>query len=200
MKIIQTSELFHELQMITEENIDLVQKKVTHLGKNQLTWSPTKDSWSIQDILAHINKYAEFYNAAFLERIQKTKFREPKETFTSSPLGRSAWRSMKLGNAKNIKRKFRAPKGTNPKIDTDLISGNEVHDFLNYQHMLLDILEKAKSVNIRKAKVGISISRIVRLRMGDAFMFVIYHNQRHIQQIIHLLNHPKFPKKHAVEG
>ena len=102
---------------------------------------------------------------------------------------------MKLGNAKNIKRRFKSPKGTNPRIDKALITGKETEKFIEQQEHLLKIIESARSVGLRKVKIPISISRIVRLRLGDALMFVIYHNQRHVQQIINLMNHPKFPKK-----
>jgi hypothetical protein len=197
MKQFKTLELLTELRIITEEGLELATKKLAHLGENQLNWSPTADSWSISEVLAHLNSYSSYYNNALSERIQNTKFREPKELFVSSPLGRSAWISMKLGNAKNIKRKFKAPRTSNPRYDNTLVKGNDFELFIAHQNTMLDILEKAKTINIRKAKVKISISRIIRLRFGDALMFVIYHNQRHMQQIINLMQHPKFPKKHA---
>lgn len=195
MTVFKTTELLNNLVAITEENISVVQKKMVHLGKNQLNWSPNIDSWNIIEVLAHLNKYAAFYHHTFDDKISKTRFTEPKETFTSSPLGRSAWKSMKLGNANNVKRKFKSPKGTNPKADQDLITGNEVTDFIKNQQQLITIINAARGVGLRKVKIPISISRIVRLRLGDALMFVIYHNQRHIQQALNLLNHPKFPKK-----
>jgi uncharacterized damage-inducible protein DinB len=195
MTIFNTNELLTNLGKITEENISVAQKKIIHLGLNQLNWSPNQESWNIAEVLAHLNKYASFYHATFEEKINKTRFREPKETFTSSPLGRSAWKSMKLGNAKNIKRRFKSPKGTNPRIDKELITGKETEKFIEQQEHLLKIIESARNVGLRKVKIPISISRIVRLRLGDALMFVIYHNQRHVQQIINLMNHPKFPKK-----
>lgn len=195
MTIFNRIELLNNLTAITEENIAVAQKKMIHLGKNQLSWSPNAESWNITEVLAHLNKYAAFYHQTFEDKISKTRFTEVKETYVSSPLGRSAWKSMKLGNAKNIKRKFKSPKGTNPRVDQDLITGRDVEDFIKNQQQLLQIIQAAKSVSLRKVKIPISISRIVRLRLGDALMFVIYHNQRHIQQAINLLNHPKFPKK-----
>jgi hypothetical protein len=60
---------------------------------------------------------------------------------------------------------------------------------------LLQILDLAAGVNIRKVKVPISISKIVRLRLGDALLFVAYHNERHIQQAINLMKLAQFPKK-----
>lgn len=195
MTIFRTVELLNNLVSITDENTTVIQKKMIHLGNNQLNWSPSADSWTIREVLAHLNKYALFYHCTIEERINKTRFREPKETFTSSPLGRSAWKSMKLGNANNVKRKFKSPKGTNPRLDQDLIKGNEVGDFIKNQEHLITLINASRSVGLRKVKIPISISRIVRLRLGDALMFVIYHNQRHIQQAINILNHPKFPRK-----
>ena len=67
--------------------------------------------------------------------------------------------------------------------------------FVDQQTELLDIIEKAQTVNMRRVKIPISISKIVRLRLGDALLFVAYHNQRHVQQVLNLKNNPNFPKK-----
>src|SRR5690606_19371681 len=140
-------------------------------------------------------EYARFYHAAFNRRIEKTRFREPKEHFVSSPLGRSAWISMKLGNAKNVKRRFNAPKAYNPSVTPGLVTGNDTAELLKGQQELLQILEKAATINIRRVKVPISISKIVRLRLGDALLFVAYHNERHMQQALNLMKLAQFPKK-----
>lgn len=188
-------ELIDIVSTITRENVEYVNKKVAKLSPNQLEWRPNPGVWNIQEVLVHLNSYASYYHPAFLKRIEKTRFTSSKEAFTSSPLGRSAWKSMKLGNAKNIKRKFKAPKGHNPSLDNTEFTGQEINEFLSAQNDLLAILDKAKDVNLRRVKVAISISKIVRLRLGDALLFVVYHNQRHIQQITNLINHPNFPKK-----
>lgn len=195
MKTFNTNELIADLKKITEDNITIVSKKFKHLSDEQKTWRPSRDSWNILEIFSHLNIYSAFYNSAFIEKIQKTKFKEVKDTFVSSPLGRSAWKSMKLGRANNIKRKFKAPKNYNPSNSPELVSEDAVEKFADNQREALDILDMAKTVNLRKVKIPISISKIVRLRLGDALMFVIYHNERHMQQAINIINHPKFPKK-----
>lgn len=195
MKGLNTEELIENLANITESNISLVQKKCLHLGENQLQWSPSRGSWSISEVLAHLNSYSSYYHKNFKERIAKTKFKSVKENFVSSPLGKSAWKSMKLGRANNIKRKFKAPKNYNPSNNPELLSKDPVNLFIEEQKDLLVILESSKGVNLKKVKIKISISKIVRLRLGDALMFVIYHNERHIQQIKNVLAHPNFPKK-----
>ena len=190
-----TQWVLNELNTVTERNLQQVKKRLSGLSEKQLRWKPTEHSWNILEIAAHLNEYARFYHAAFHRRIEKTRFRQPKENFVSSPLGRSAWVSMKLGNAKNVKRKFNAPKQYNPTYSPNLVQENGIELLINSQRELLELISASAEVNIRKVKVPISISKIIRLRLGDALLFVVYHNERHIQQAINLIQSPKFPKK-----
>lgn len=188
-------DLLDDLKRITHENIESVTKVTKKLSKKQLGWRPNPGVWSVSEILAHLNAYSKYYHPVFLTKMESTRFNNTKETFVSSPLGRSAWRSMKLGKQKNVKRKFNAPKNYNPEIHPELVQGDEVETFLKGQEELKTIIEKAKEVNLKKVKVPISISKIVRLRLGDALKFVIYHNERHVEQLIKLRAHVNFPKK-----
>ncbi|MEY3237052.1 MAG: hypothetical protein RI883_1153, partial [Bacteroidota bacterium] len=139
------------------------------------------------------NEYAKYYHPTILSKIERTRFNEPKEIFISTPLGKSAWKSMKLGNARNIKRKFKSPRSYNPIINPDLLNGNELKEFEEGQNHLLTIIDAAQTVNMRKVRIPISISKIVRLKLGDALLFVVYHNERHLQQGLSILSHSKFP-------
>jgi hypothetical protein len=187
--------VINDLKKLTVENSTLVEKKMKHLSADQLNWKPSLDSWSLNEVFAHLNEYARFYHASFQKKIISTKFRTPSQNFMSSPLGRAAWKSMKLGNANNVKRKFRAISSYNPSSTTELVKGHDWRLFVDRQNDLLEILESAKFINIRKAKTAISLSNIIKFRIGDAFHFVIYHNERHIQQALNVLNNSNFPRK-----
>lgn len=102
---------------------------------------------------------------------------------------------MKLGNARNVKRKFNAPGEYNPSVNPSLVNGEEVKTLLNGQNEFLGIIEKSVAVSLKKVKVPISISKLVRLRLGDALLFVAYHNDRHMEQALKLTKNPQFPKK-----
>jgi hypothetical protein len=188
-----SKEFYDEIIRITEQNLKAVSEQVISLTEHQKNWRKDSESWSINEIFSHLNEYASYYHDAIRKRIEKTRFREPKETFISSPLGRSAWKSMRLGNARNIKRKFKSPKGANPRLHPELVSETAGENFLSRQNELLKIIQDSRSINIRKAKVAVSLSKFIRLRIGDAFLFVIYHNERHVQQILNIIAHPKFP-------
>lgn len=190
-----TQWVLNEVASITERNIQVLKSRYANYSSKQLNWKPDANTWSLNEIFSHLNHYAAFYHSAFFQRIENTRFRVPREQFSSSPLGRSAWQSMKLGKQNNIKRKFNAPKAYNPTIHPEIVDQDSVHQLIGCQHELLRVLEASIAVNLRKVKVPISISKIIRLRLGDALLFVAYHNERHMQQAMNLTKLNQFPKK-----
>lgn len=189
-----TQELILELNSNTNKSLDNVSRQLKGLSETQRTWKSDANSWNINEIFAHLNAFASYYNATFLYKFEVTKFKTPTDEFISSPLGRSAWKSMKLGNANNVKRKFNAIRTMNPKTNSELKTGNSIEDFEQNLTQLLTIIVRSANVNIRKVKIPISFSKIVRLRLGDALLYVVYHNERHVQQALNLIKHPNFPK------
>ena len=190
-----TQELINETKSITQSNIDFLRKKIRLLSSQQLKWRPNEQSWSILEIFAHLNEYARFYHNVFKSKIDSTKYKEPKPNFISSPLGKSAWKAMKLGSLNNVKRKFKSPKEFNPSSIPQLISGSDHLSFEENQIELLKIIDLSACVNLQRVKIPISISKFIRLRLGDTLIWITYHNERHVQQVINLMKHRAFPVK-----
>lgn len=188
-----TKALFREIERVTNENILNIEENFIPLNDNQLNWKIRSDVWSIREIFAHVYEYAKYYHSSFSKKIDTTRFREPSENFISSPLGKSMWSAMKLGKAGNVKRKIKSQKLYNPLIVKSIVTDHSLVDFLKSQKELLQIIERAKTVNIRKAKIKLANNTVIKFRLGDAFLYVVYHNQRHIQQALNFLKHPKFP-------
>jgi hypothetical protein len=67
----------------------------------------------------------------------------------------------------------------------------EVQVFIEHQEQLLKLLKKAKEVDLGKIKLSISISKWVKLNLGDVFGFFVAHNERHIVQLSQFLDEPK---------
>lgn len=195
MNGIPSDELLARLKETTEANIQFIQKKCIYLSDNQLDWRPSTSSWNVREVLSHLNSYSNYYHKLIIYKIRHSKFKAPKEIFVSSSLGRSAWRSMKLGKLNNLKRKFNATKQFNPTITPELIEEDAVNNFIKEQEVLLNILDKSANANLKKIKIPNSISKVIRLRLGDTLMFIVYHNERHIQQIKNIMALSNFPKK-----
>ena len=190
-----SSQLLDEISVITRKNLALIEENFNSLTDTQLSWRKDKNSWNINEIFAHLNEYARYYHKTIAEKIKNTRYREPREAFISSPLGRSAWKSMKLGNAKNVKRRMKTPRLYNPLFHPELLNGKDLQTFTDGQQLLLQIIKEASNVNLRRVRIPISISKIIRLRLGDALLFVVYHNERHVQQALNVINHERFPSR-----
>ena len=60
-----STELLKEVRTITQNNLDVLNKKFMHLSIEQKKWQPNENEWNVHEIFAHLNQYATFYHEAF---------------------------------------------------------------------------------------------------------------------------------------
>ena len=172
---ISTENLTNELVELTHEHLafaeSLLLKTDTELNKRL-----TNESWSVLECLEHLNLYGNFYLPEIKDRIERSNTKAKTE-FSSGWLGNYFAQSMLPKEKLN---KMKAFKSMNP-IHSSL-SKTTVTVFIDQQNQLLDLLNAAKNVDLNKVKTSISITSLIKLKMGDTFRFLIYHNKRHIVQ------------------
>lgn len=151
-------------------------EQYSQLSIEELNYKANSESWSILECIEHLNLYGDFYLPEIENKIAESKTK-PTTDFKSGLLGNYFAKSMlpkeKLNKMKTFKDK-------NP-VGSDL-NISSLERFIIQQKQLLDILNKARQVNLNKVKTGITIASWIKLRLGDTFRVVIYHNQRHIVQ------------------
>jgi hypothetical protein len=193
MRKITSNELLDKLSYISNKLIEEARSEFAGLSTEQLQWNPDKTSWSIAQCFSHMNAFHTFYVPAFEERILNSRFQDPEELFQSSPLGNSTYIKVKLGKLKNVKRKLKSPKDYNPLINKNLDTEKVVDKFLEFQGELIKAIEGARAINIRKTKMSFTKRPIVKLRVGDALQYIVYHCERHVEQAKRIKAHRKFP-------
>ena len=102
---------------------------------------------------------------------------QPKENFKSGFLGNYFAKSMLPKEKLNKMKTFKDKNPIGSKLDKSTID-----NFILQQEQILNLLEKAREVDLNKTKTAISISKWIKLKMGDTFRVVIYHNERHLVQ------------------
>jgi hypothetical protein len=139
-------------------------------------------SWSVAQILEHLNSYGRYYLpeiASVIAHAEK-KNAQPSAIFHSGWLGDYFTRMMLPGKDGKIANRMQSPKNHRPPVGLNV---NDVLDeWLQQQYQLLELLDRAKKINIGKARVPVSISRWIKLKLGDTFRFFIAHEQRHFVQ------------------
>lgn len=80
-----------------------------------------------------------------------------------------------------IKNRMRTMKSMEPKEILD--KEQTLEEFNKSHHELLQLLETARNFDLNRIKVPTAIGPLVKLRLGDAFRFIIAHAQRHVVQL-----------------
>jgi hypothetical protein len=139
---------------------------------------PSAEAWNAIECIEHLNRYADFYHPEIRKRIDASTT-SAVETFKSGLLGDKFAKSL-LPRPPEHLNKMKTFAVMNPK--GEVADRGIIRRFLAEQETMLKLLEDARSVHLSKVKTSISISKWIKLRLGDTFRVVIYHNQRHLQQ------------------
>ncbi|MDY3338271.1 DinB family protein [Riemerella anatipestifer] len=171
----RTEVLLQALELQIKEAITTVEILKTK-DLDYLTWRPREHSWNILECVEHLNLYGNFYLPEFESKI-KSSHTVPEVNFKSSWLGGYFAKSI----LPNPKSKMKTAKSKNP-INKDL-DKSVLERFIGQQEQFLELLNLSKSISLNKTKVNISISKWVKLRLGDGFMFYVNHILRHLHQM-----------------
>lgn len=176
---IDVSELIDELVADTKSIVTTVEREFSTLSQEDLLMKPDKNGWSVGECLEHLNLYSDYYHPAILRAMENAGPGKTKGQFVSGRVGNFFAKSM-LPKEKGFK--MGSPADKNPaKVG---VPDQVVKRFLNHQKEMLRLLAMARNHDLNKIKIPISISKLIKFRLGDTFRFVINHNQRHIIQAV----------------
>lgn len=153
------------------------QMRSSDTGK--LVYQYDKNSWSVVQVIEHLNAYDRFY----LPQIDKA-LSERNDTrnawFNSGFWGDYFTKMMKPTNVFEVKNKMKAMK--NYTFPNSLNVNTVFDEFMQHQQRLLKLLDASKERDLNLLKVPITINKMVKLKLGDTFRFIIAHEQRHMVQ------------------
>ena len=180
-----SQELLRGLRRDTEELILIADREFVPLRPEGLLWKPAPDKWSVAQCLEHLNRYGLHYLPATQSRIDAALARDsrPAPTFRSGWLGNFLIRTVQPihTGSPRANRKYPSPKAYDPDR-SGTTTAEALPTFLRQQQTTLELLDRAGRVNLEAIRVPISITNLIRLRLGDCLRFVVVHNQRHVQQ------------------
>ncbi|HVI43591.1 MAG TPA: DinB family protein [Chitinophaga sp.] len=173
------------LQYLREQTVSVSDKAQARFGgvpEAILQHNPAPGAWSAIQCLEHLNTYGRHYLPALDKAITKAKQRggRPAASFNSSWLGAYFTKLMQPQQNGTLRSKMKSPKDHLPAEKPD--AGAILSEFIQQQVTMLQLLERAREINMQKAKVPTSLSRFIKLSVGDTFSFVIAHINRHVLQ------------------
>ena len=175
----QTRQLLDSLQADTREII-LSTTYLLQEDPELLVQLPAQGRWSVAQVIEHLNSYGRYYLPAIEAALNANSYPH-NDTFKPGWLGDYFTKSMLPGKDGQIANKMQSPKDHRPNADVD--SKPVIDEFLKQEQLLLDLLERSKHTDISKIRIPITLSRFVKLKLGDTFRFLVAHHQRHFVQV-----------------
>lgn len=178
MKQVNQQEFVQQLIQDIQELVEIVEQQFAQASTEQLNWKANPNSWSVLECLEHLNRYSDFYHREIQQKIAKAATEK-----SSTSLFKPSW----LGNyfvdsvAPNNQKAMKTFKRMNPG-NSQLLADTVIENFLAHQVFLIQLVEKSESLNWNKIKVPLEFFKLIHLRLGDVFRFLVAHSQRHIIQ------------------
>ncbi|WP_127136387.1 DinB family protein [Flagellimonas oceanensis] len=171
-------------------------KSLQELDTDVLTNVSIPDTWSIIEVLAHLNIAYGPYRNQLDEVIPKmTDSNEEQKPFRARP-----WQKMiiEMQRPKGTRRKWKMKtmKRFEPLLDRKNIIGKEkvkeiFREFFELHGHLKDSILKSRNKDVSKIKITSGIGPIVKFYPPESFEFLLCHLERHMVQIDEILNQQK---------
>lgn len=167
--------LLLELEQQVERHLAEAVRSYQNWERDRLTRKPMDGGWSVAECLWHLNSYGDHY----LPRINKglSVATTDNPSFSSSWMGAWFTRLMKPGPGMT---KMSAFKNHRPPATFD--PHEVVAEFIQQQETLLSLLRRARSADLNRIRIGLSIMPWLKLKLGDVFQFLVAHQDRHMVQ------------------
>ncbi len=178
MKKFKSEELINQLEADVRQLIAAAEH-LQQADTVKLSYPPEEGKWSAAQALEHLNMYSRYY----LPAIEKAMMHIPKEVnawFVPGFFGNYFTNMMMPKNVYEVKNKMQAMKAYRPERGVNV--EGVFKEFYEHQNKLLQLLETARKRNLEQIRVPISISKLIKLKLGDTFRFLIAHEQRHMIQ------------------
>lgn len=177
-----SKELIDTLTEDVTEIIRITNDSFLPLDDAQLNWKENLEQWGILECLEHLNRYNQYYLGEITRVIALASQFAGTVEVRSSWIGKKSIRMMHPDNVKKQKT-FARMNPVNSSLTRDVLQ-----KFLDEQKELLNLLSRARNINLNKGKVPVEFFRLFSLSIGDALQFVIVHEQRHIKQALGVLS------------
>ena len=175
-----TENLIADLVALTRQNLTAAEQS-QNMDLETLNYKPAADSWSVLECFAHLNFYGDFYLPEIERRIDASK--HPAESNFKAGLLGDYFAKMMLPGEKM--KTMKTLKSTNPNGNT--LTKSTIEKFIQQQKKTEELLYSSRRVSLNKTRASISIAPMLKLKLGDTFRILIYHNQRHVQQAYKVL-------------
>jgi hypothetical protein len=178
MKKFKSEELIDQLESDVRNLIAAAEHLMT-ADPVKLSYCPEEGKWSVAQVIEHMNMYSRYY----LPLMEKSMVHITKDTnawFIPGFFGNYLTNTMMPKNVYEVKNRMKTSKNFTPERSVNVEAAFK--EFIQHQNKLLQLLEVARRRNLDTIRIPVTVSKFIRLKLGDAFRFLVAHEQRHMMQ------------------
>ncbi|HEY8397391.1 MAG TPA: DinB family protein [Flavihumibacter sp.] len=186
MKALIATDLLQHLKEESVALLDQIDAMYQHTPLELLETNDGPNRWNTLQVLEHLNTYYRYYIPLIEKAMAEASNKQagPSKHFKPGWLGGYFTKSM-LPRQGKVTNKIKAMKAHSPSPDLD--KERVMTEFMQWQRQFILLIERGRQVDLNKIRIPISIAQFIKLKLGDVFMFIAAHNQRHWVQIEKLL-------------
>lgn len=146
---------------------------------------PAPDKWSANECLGHLL----VANGHYVEEINKLKTTGKLFSRPARPQFKQGWLggyfTRIIGPKEGeVKGKMKSPGFMDPDKNGKAPSNGSVvaEQFVAQTRQLIDLVEECRKADLNRVRVVTALGPLVKIKLGDAFMFVDAHTRRHLLQ------------------
>lgn len=179
MKLKATTHIQNSIQQC-EKALKEVEGIIEGLNDDELNTQEAAGKWSILQCLKHLS----IANQIYVENIQKAYSKYPPQP---EDLYRSHWKgdyfTKMISPRENdvVKNKMKTIKSMDPQ--QALNPEETINEFFNTHRQLIELIRQSENYSLNRVKVPTALGALVKLRLGDAFRFLLGHLDRHLLQL-----------------
>lgn len=178
MKRYRSEELLDNLKKDVEQ-LTAAAQHLNSADPVKLNYPPDEGKWSATQCLEHLNMYSRYYLPA-IESAMQGATKGTNAWFNPGFWGNYFTKKMAPANVFEVKGKMKAMKDYRPSRGLNTVQ--VFSEFEQHQQKLSELLDRAKNYDLEKIMVPISLTKVIKLKLGDTFRFLIAHEQRHLIQ------------------
>ncbi|OEK05838.1 DinB family protein [Roseivirga misakiensis] len=158
-----------------------VRSLLEDVDERSLNMPENINKWSILQCLKHMSFAIEVYNKNIKEALDSGRHKVPAPNFKSHWKGDMFTKMISPKPNGEVSRPMRTFSSMNPVqiLNPEIV----VNEFFTLYEEFGALIERSAEYNLNSIKINTALGPLVKLRLGDAYRFVIGHAERHLVQL-----------------
>jgi hypothetical protein len=165
--------------------LEIYHNEISARFEDVLLKRPAKGKWSAIECLHHVNLANRSYLKQFEQALENDRYRPAQTEYKPGLLGAMFTRMMRPDRKNRIRWKMKTMSEMTPQ-DKDLDVKIILEEFRAQHEQLIDIIHRARDINISKPRIVTALGSTWKFKFGDALSFIIAHSERHMVQALNV--------------